>query len=120
MDKYCAKILMSSKDMDYDEMFTHCEIIKLQKPAKAGEVLDNMLILSGVNNEFEEGAFVVAVPLRYISSCTSPFDLSGYGFEMVGKESGCVKWSDFSKMPHDLIAFERALQGSEWHCLEYI
>ena len=64
MDKYCAKILMSSKDMDYDEMFTH---IELQKPAKAGEVLDNMLILSDNNNSFEKGTFVIAVPYRLIA-----------------------------------------------------
>ena len=110
MDKYCAKILMSSKDMDYDEMFTH---IELQKPAKAGEVLDNMLILSDNSNSFEKGTFVIATPLRYISLCTSPFDLSKYGFEMVCEESGCIKWCDFSKIPHSLIAFERALQRSE-------
>lgn len=110
MDKYCAKILMSSKDVSYDEMFTHFE---LQKPAKAGEVLDNMLILSDNNNSFEKGTFIIAIPLRYVSLCTSPFDLSEYGFEMICKESGCIKWCDFSKIPHNLIAFERALQRSE-------
>lgn len=115
MDKYCARIIVPSKDiMDYDEMFTHCEIIELQKPAKGGEVLDNMLILSDKNNSFEKGTFVIAIPLKYISICTSPFDLSEHGFEMVRKENGCIEWCDFSKIPIGLIPFERALQRSKW------
>ena len=110
---------MSSKDIDYDKMFMHCEIIELQRPAQAGEVFDNMLILSEDNpferkivNEFEERRFVRAIPLRYISLCTSPFDLSEYGFESICKEDGCIKWCDFSKIPQKFIVLERALQKS--------
>jgi hypothetical protein len=118
MDKYYARVIMSSKDINYDKMFMHCEIIELQQSAQAGEVLDNMLILSEDNpferkiiNEFEKGHFVRAIPLRYISLCTSPFDLSAYGFEPICKEDDCIKWCDFSKMPQKFIMFERALQN---------
>lgn len=118
MDKYRASVIMSLKDIGYDKMFTHCEIVEFQRPTKAGEVVDNMLILSEDNpferkivNEFEKGHFVRAIPLRYISLCTSPFDLSEYGFEAICIEDGCIKWCDFSKIPQEFIVFERALQN---------
>lgn len=106
MKQYCARVKISSKDVSYDNMFLHCEIIELQNPAKAGEVLDNMLILSDNNplerkviNDFEKGYFVRAIPLRYISMCTSPFDLSKYDFEAIGEEDGCTKWCNFKRLP---------------------
>lgn len=117
MKGYYARVHMSSKDVGYDEMFLHCEIIELQRPTKAGEVVDNMLILSEDNpferkiiNDFEEGYYVRAIPLRYISLCTSPFDLSEYDFEEVCDEDGCTKWCNFKRLPKLFIPFERALQ----------
>ena len=117
MKGYYARVHMSSKDVEYDEMFMYCEIIELQKSAKAGEIIDNMLILSEDNpfkkkiiNDFEEGYYVRAIPLRYISLCTSPFDLSKYDFEAICNEDGCTKWCNFERLPRDFIMFERASQ----------
>ncbi len=117
MNEYCAKVHMSSKYISYENMFLYCGIIELQRPTKAGEVIDNMLILSDdspferkIINDFEKGYFVRAIPLEYISLCTSPFDLSEYGFERICNEDGCIKWCDFSKIPTKFLSFERALQ----------
>ena len=116
MKEYYAKVHMSSAGIGYDNMFRHCEIIELQRPAKAGEIIDNMLILSedkpfeGIINDFEEGHFVRAIPLIYISLCTSPFDLSEYNFEAICDEDGCTKWCNFARLPLRFHTLERAFQ----------
>ena len=117
MKEYCTRVSVAAKHITVEEMFLNCDIIELQKPAKAGEVINSMLILSEDNpyerkiiNDFDEGYYVKAIPLRCIAICTSPFDLSEYSFEAIAEENGCTKWCHFKRLPRGFCVFDKALE----------
>lgn len=119
--KYIAKIIMSSKDMSYDTMWSFATPVRITRDAKAGEVLNEQFIPTDLNpiigevNDIPEGYWVRAVPLSCISVCTSPFDLSKYGFEKIGKEYGCFKWVNFDRAYVPYIPLYRAVQEEYRH-----
>jgi hypothetical protein len=117
--KYIAKIIMSSKDMSYETMWSFATPVRITRDVKAGEVLNDQFIPTDLNpiigevNDIPEGYWVRAVPLSCISVCTSPFDLSEYGFEKIGKENSCFKWVNFDRVYVPYIPFYRATQAQE-------
>lgn len=114
--KYTAKIITSSKDMSYDTMWSFATPVRITRDVKAGEVLNDQFIPTDLNpitgeiNYFPEGYWVRAVPLSCISVCTSPFDLSDYGFEKICKDYGCFRWVNFDRAYVPYIPLYRAVQ----------
>ena len=77
--------IVKSKAKDYDDMFKKCSIIELDKYCKAGDVIDERIILSGaifgsLSDEYEKGTYVRAIPLYDIAIVDTDVDLSSYGF----------------------------------------
>ena len=120
-NNYIAKIIMSSKDMGYETMWSFATPVRITWDAEAGQVANGYFLPTDLNpiigevNYFPEGYWVRAVPLSCISVCTSPFDLSEHGFEKVGKENGCFKWVNFDRVYVSYIPLYRATQEDYRH-----
>ena len=106
MKEYCTRVSVAAKHITVEEMFLNCDIIELQKPAKAGEVINSMLILSEDNpyerkiiNDFDEGYYVRAIPLfENIRKVLDEFE-STYN-QIVDK--GCI---DMTKEEEDMVKY---------------